>query len=124
MITRRLISLSSTSLLVNNKYPQLSNPWELLTYSSIQLGKLQSFYTVINNILPYLPASRTSIAGEFDALQEKDFENMLRINVLGSIYPTYALVPLMKRQRSGRIVFVSSQVAQAALHGMLNFDIH
>ena len=62
-------------------------------------------------------AFRTSIAAEFDALQDKDFENMLRTNVLGSIYPTYAVVPLMKRQKSGRIVFVSSQVAQAALHG-------
>lgn len=64
-----------------------------------------------------LCAYRTSIAGEFESLQDKDFENMLRTNVLGSVYPTHAVVPLMKRQRSGRIVFVSSQVAQAALHG-------
>ena len=42
---------------------------------------------------------------------------MLRTNVLGSVYPTYAVVPSMKIHRSGRIIFVSSQVAQAALHG-------
>lgn len=52
----------------------------------------------------------TSIAGEFDALDDKEFEKMLKINVLGSIYPTRAVLPGMKKKGKGRIVFVSSQV--------------
>lgn len=63
----------------------------------------------------------TSIAGEFDALDSKDFERMLRVNVLGSIYPTRAVVGGMKancpQRGGGRVVFVASQVAQVAIHG-------
>lgn len=59
----------------------------------------------------------TSIAAEFSDLPAEAFERMLRINVLGSVYPTRAVVPAMKSRGRGHIVFVSSQVAQAALHG-------
>jgi hypothetical protein len=54
----------------------------------------------------------TSIAGAFDTLNEKEFERMYRVNVLGSIYPTRVILPGMKKRKSGNIVFVSSQVAQ------------
>ena len=53
----------------------------------------------------------TSIAAAFDQTDPGDFEKMLRINVLGSIYPTRAVVDRMKRNKRGRIVFVSSQVS-------------
>ena len=61
----------------------------------------------------------TSIAGSFDALDIDSFENMLKTNVLGSIYPTRALLPGMKEKsaKGGRIVFVASQVAQVAIYG-------
>jgi 3-dehydrosphinganine reductase len=52
----------------------------------------------------------TSVAADFDETQPMDFERMLRINVLGSIYPTRAVIQGMKRNKRGRIVFVSSQV--------------
>ena len=59
----------------------------------------------------------TSICKEFDQLSSKDFEEMMRINVFGSVYPTRAVIEGMKAKGSGRIVFVSSQVAQVAIHG-------
>lgn len=59
----------------------------------------------------------TSICKEFDQLSTTDFEDMMRTNVLGSVYPTRAVIEGMKATGSGRIVFVSSQVAQVALHG-------
>jgi len=60
----------------------------------------------------------TSVAGAFDAADGGDaFERMLRVNVLGSVYPTRAVLAGMKRRGGGRVVFVASQVAQAALHG-------
>ena len=60
----------------------------------------------------------TSIAGEFDTTDTTEFSKMFNTNVLGSVYPTRALLPQMKANKSStRIVFVSSQVAQAALHG-------
>lgn len=62
-----------------------------------------------------------SIAGEFDNLDPQEFERMLRVNVLGSIYPTRAVIGGMKancpHKGGGRIIFVSSQVAQVAIHG-------
>ncbi len=60
----------------------------------------------------------TSIAGSFEDLDASQFENMLRTNVLGSVYPTKALLPAMKDSgKGGRIIFVASQVAQVAIHG-------
>lgn len=60
----------------------------------------------------------TSIAGNFDELDPSHFSSMLNTNVLGSIYPTRALLQGMKKAgNGGRIVFVSSQVAQVAIHG-------
>mmetsp|Transcript_6924 Transcript_6924/g.11550 ORF Transcript_6924/g.11550 Transcript_6924/m.11550 type:complete len:330 (+) Transcript_6924:30-1019(+) len=59
----------------------------------------------------------TSIAGSFDELKVEEFERMLRINLLGSVFPTRAVLPAMKQKGAGRIVFVASQVAQVAIHG-------
>lgn len=47
---------------------------------------------------------------------------MLKINVLGSVYPTRALLPGLRRRArqgsgGGRVVFVSSQLGQLGLHG-------
>lgn len=58
-----------------------------------------------------------SIAGAFDDLPIEEFERMMRINLLGSVYPTRVLLPCMKQRGKGIIVFVSSQVAQVAIHG-------
>lgn len=54
----------------------------------------------------------TSIAGVFEELPAEEFERMHRVNVLGSIYPTRVVVPIMKQNRSGQIIFIASQVAQ------------
>lgn len=59
----------------------------------------------------------TSIAGAFEDLSTTDFENMLKINVLGSVYPTRVVVPTMKVLKRGRIIFVASQAAQLGMHG-------
>lgn len=50
----------------------------------------------------------TSIAGAFDELEVEQFERMYKVNVLGSVYPTRVILPLMKAENEGRIVFVSS----------------
>lgn len=59
----------------------------------------------------------TSVSGAFDEVVEEAFEDMYRVNVLGSVFPTRAVLPLMKRQRAGAIVFVSSQAGQVGLWG-------
>jgi len=59
----------------------------------------------------------TSTAAEFDQTDPNEFLRLMKINYLGSVYVTRAVVESMKQKRDGRIVFVASQVAQAALHG-------
>uniref|UniRef100_A0A7S3ME75 3-dehydrosphinganine reductase n=1 Tax=Spumella elongata TaxID=89044 RepID=A0A7S3ME75_9STRA len=59
----------------------------------------------------------TSVAGAFYELDIGEFERMLKVNVLGSVYPTRAVLAGMKKKKAGRIVFVASQVAQVAIHG-------
>lgn len=58
-----------------------------------------------------------SICDKLEVLDLKEYERMLKINVLGSMYPTRYVLSSMKAKKFGRIVFVSSQVAQAAIYG-------
>jgi 3-dehydrosphinganine reductase len=59
-----------------------------------------------------------SVAGEFDQINIEEFERMMRINLLGSVFPTRSVVKLMKKKQiGGKIIFIASQIAQAALHG-------
>lgn len=41
-------------------------------------------------------------------LTPKEYAWMMEVNFLGSVYPTLAALPLLKKQRSGSIAFVSS----------------
>jgi len=90
---------------------------------SVDVGSSENFVRMafVNQLIPdcdiLVNCAGTSIAAPFEELGSDDFERMLRVNVLGSIYPTRVLLPGMKRRGGGRIVFVSSQVAQCALHG-------
>lgn len=60
----------------------------------------------------------TSIAGEFEGLEAREFQRMLDVNVIGSVLPTRAALKSMKANgQGGRIIFVASQVAQVAIHG-------
>lgn len=54
---------------------------------------------------------------EFSETTAKEFDDMMRINFLGSVYCTKAVVDSMKSRRSGRIVFVSSQAGQIGVFG-------
>lgn len=45
------------------------------------------------------------------------FENVMKVNYIGSVNCTYSVVPSMKKRRRGRIVFVSSQAGQLGLYG-------
>ncbi len=48
----------------------------------------------------------------FDTSDIQEYEKVMRVNYLGSVYATRAVIEDMKARKSGSIVFVSSQVAQ------------
>lgn len=54
---------------------------------------------------------------DFSQTSAKEFENMMRINYLGSVYCTKSVVDSMKARNFGRIVFVSSQAGQIGIYG-------
>lgn len=47
-----------------------------------------------------------------DAMDEARLRRTLDVNILGTFYPTMAVVPHMKKQRSGNIILVSSTAGQ------------
>mmetsp|Transcript_41517 Transcript_41517/g.93625 ORF Transcript_41517/g.93625 Transcript_41517/m.93625 type:complete len:355 (-) Transcript_41517:229-1293(-) len=64
----------------------------------------------------------TSVPGRFEDLDASVFEQMMRVNYLGSVYPTRAVVPAMKARGSGRVVFVSSQAGQVGVFGFAAYS--
>jgi 3-dehydrosphinganine reductase len=70
------------------------------------------------NIDVLLNCAGTFVAGAFNELEDDDFENIVNVNYLGSVYPTRAALKTMKGQKGGgRLIFVASQVAQVAIYG-------
>ena len=49
---------------------------------------------------------------------------LIQVNVLGSVYPTRAVLAGMKKKKAGRIVFVASQVAQVHFNIKLLLYLH
>ena len=54
---------------------------------------------------------------EMEKLKISEIQTMVNTNLLGSIYLTRCIVPVMKERKSGVIVFVASQAAQCGLYG-------
>jgi NADP-dependent 3-hydroxy acid dehydrogenase YdfG len=54
------------------------------------------------------------LLGPFDEVDIKDWERMVKVNVLGVMYCTHAAIPLMKKQKSGHIVNISSVAGRIA----------
>ncbi|XP_041376032.1 3-ketodihydrosphingosine reductase-like [Gigantopelta aegis] len=58
-----------------------------------------------------------SVAGSFEDLSLNDFKRMIDINYIGTVHVTRAVIPSMKKNQHGRIVFISSQAGQIGLYG-------
>lgn len=59
----------------------------------------------------------TSWAEEFITCPTSQFKRLFDINVMSAVNVTKALLPDLISKKSGRIVFVASQVAQVSIHG-------
>jgi len=59
----------------------------------------------------------TSCAASFMDLPIEKFSSLMRINYLGSVYCTRAVLASMKSRKKGRIVYVSSQAGQTGVYG-------
>lgn len=59
----------------------------------------------------------TSMSGRFDETPLHEFKRMMDINYMGSVLTTRAVLPSMKAQNEGCIVFVSSVAGLLGLYG-------
>jgi len=59
----------------------------------------------------------TSCAASFMDLSIEKFSSLMKINYLGSVYCTRAVLGSMKSRKKGRIVYVSSQAGQTGVYG-------
>jgi 3-dehydrosphinganine reductase len=55
--------------------------------------------------------------GTLEETPSEVYQKLYQTNVLGSVNVTKATLPMMKKQKQGRIVFVSSQAGQCAIYG-------
>lgn len=104
---------------------QICKPNRKVVVAPCDIGS--SLETVVEKLAPALKEqgdvdvlinnAGTSVSGTFDTVDVKEFTNMFNVNVQGSVNVTRAVLPGMQTRRQGRIVFVSSQVAQCALYG-------
>ncbi|XP_077982747.1 3-ketodihydrosphingosine reductase-like [Glandiceps talaboti] len=62
-----------------------------------------------------------SVAMAFEDTNLSDFKNLMDVNYLGSVFATKAVLPYMKENKCGRIVFVSSQAGQIGLYGYTGY---
>lgn len=58
----------------------------------------------------------------FAKMPLEDFEAVLRVHLLGTVYPTKAAWPLMKARQYGRIVFTTSVSGLYGNFGQANYD--
>lgn len=63
-----------------------------------------------------------SYPSRFDEIPVEEFQNLMSVNYMGSVYVTRAVVPGMKAQRSGRIMFVSSQAGVIGVYGFTAYS--
>lgn len=53
----------------------------------------------------------------FEHIEPAEWERLLRLNVLGCVWATRAVLPGMKRRRAGRVVLISSMAGQVGVFG-------
>lgn len=58
-----------------------------------------------------------AISARFDETQIEDYQNLLNVNYLGTVYVTRAALPRMKLNRKGHILFTSSQAGLLGVYG-------
>lgn len=58
-----------------------------------------------------------SVQAPFEEIGEEDFERQMRLNYLSAVHSIRAVLPAMKKRRSGRILLMSSQAGQLGVFG-------
>lgn len=63
-----------------------------------------------------------SVAAKFEDLTIEDFQKLIKVNYIGSVYCTRAVIRGMKERKKGSIAFISSQAGQAGIFGFTAYS--
>jgi len=77
---------------------------------------------LINAAGGHVPAARTDHAPAF-AMPLPAFDEVVRLNLHGTVYPTLAFGEAMARQKKGSVVNISSMAATQAVSGVLGYSV-
>lgn len=55
-------------------------------------------------------------------MSEEEWDSVVRVNLKGQFCPVRAAIPVMRKQRSGRLIYFSSSAAIAAFHPGVGYD--
>jgi short-subunit dehydrogenase len=64
----------------------------------------------------------TIVAGPFETQSIEEFDEVMRTNFWGAVYTTMAVLPRMRRRRSGRIVNIASVGGKIAVPHLLTYS--
>jgi NAD(P)-dependent dehydrogenase (short-subunit alcohol dehydrogenase family) len=95
---------------------------ELATARAELLKAWQRVDILINAAGGSVPRARSDNSSIFDVPLDA-FEEVLQLNLHGSVVPTMAFAPVMAEQKSGCIVNISSMAATRVLSGILGYSI-
>ncbi|XP_072169158.1 3-ketodihydrosphingosine reductase-like isoform X1 [Diadema setosum] len=90
-------------------------------YGSMEQA-IQKSVEVIGPCDMLINSAGKSSALAFEDLDVSEFKQDMEVNYLGSVYATRAVLPYMKKQQCGRIVFISSQAGQLGLYGYTSYS--
>lgn len=74
-----------------------------------------------NRVDVLIASAGISRPGLLEEVEIGMYERMMRINYLGSLYATLAVIPLMKKQKFGRLVYVSSLSGLTSMIGFAGY---
>uniref|UniRef100_T2MDI7 3-dehydrosphinganine reductase n=1 Tax=Hydra vulgaris TaxID=6087 RepID=T2MDI7_HYDVU len=107
--------LESMKVDVNQKILCLS--LDLADDPVLVIQKITDICSLMNGIDVLINCAGYSIPGEFENLKIEAFYTMNNTNYIGSVVVTQAVVPFMKKQQFGQIVFFSSVAGQIGVYG-------
>jgi NADP-dependent 3-hydroxy acid dehydrogenase YdfG len=106
-LEQRIIQMGGTVLTIPADVSDEAQVRDLVNQTHAKFGRID---ILINN-------AGVMLLGAIDGANTEDWRRMINVNVLGLMYATHAVLPLMKAQKTGHIVNLSSVAGRVANAG-------
>jgi len=129
IIARNEKKLNDAKEEIDSKTPPEKKTKGSLNIVSADVGNAEQIKTAIqascekcgNRVDILITSAGSSRPGYVEDVDLNMYEQMVRINYLGCLYASLAVIPFMKKAGSGRIIFVSSLAGLTSMIGMAGY---